>query len=417
MFYNIAKGCGTVGRMIFHIDVNNAFLSWTAVHRLQQGEKIDIRNIPSIIGGDEKSRHGIVLAKSPIAKKMGIKTAETIYSAKRKCPNLQVYPPEFEWYYKKSNEMYQYLCNYTPLIERFSIDECFLDLTNTKYLYSDYEKLAYQIKEDIKNKFGFTVNVGIGNNKLCAKMASDFEKPDRVHTLYNNEIKQKLWPLPIEDLFMVGKKTSEILRSLNINTIGDLAHANDSVLIRKFKNQASFLKNSAWGLDDSKVAPRSSKNESISISETLPHDYDDFDRLKEVLFRQTEELTRALRKQKEYAKTVAVTYKNSSFQSYSHQVKLDPPQNSTTEIYQQVLEILKDSWKGDSIRNIGVRLSDLTKDRIAQVSIFTAEKIEEPNDRIQDTIDSINKKYGATSIIPASIKIIGKSEKHQKPKQ
>lgn len=417
MFYNEDKGSGTMERIIFHVDVNNAFLSWTAVHRLKSGEKIDIRKIPAIIGGDEKARHGIVLAKSPVAKKMGIKTAETIYSAKRKCPNLQVFPPEFEWYYEQSNKMYQYLCSYTPLIERFSIDECFLDLTGTSFLYNNYEELAYKIKEEIKTQFGFTVNIGIANNKLCAKMASDFEKPDKIHTLYNNEIEEKMWTLPIEDLFMVGKKTSAILRTLNINTIGDLAHAKDSVLIHHFKNQASFLKKSAWGLDDSKVAPRSNKNESVSISETLPYDYDDFDKLKEVLFRQTEEVTRALRNQKEYAKTVAVTYKNNSFQSYSHQAKLDPPQNSTTEIYKQVLEIFKNSWKEDSIRNIGVRLSDLTKNRTTQVSIFMKEEQEKPGDKIQETIDSINQKYGATSVIPASIKIIGKSNKHEKPKQ
>lgn len=190
-------------RIIFHIDVNNAFLSWTAVHKLKSGEKLDIRKIPSVIGGDEKTRHGIVLAKSPVAKKFGIKTAETLYSARKKCPNLKVFPSEFDWYYEQSNNMYNYLCTYTPIIERFSIDECFLDLTGTSLLYKNYEELAYKIKDDIKKQFGFTVNVGIGNNKLCAKMASDFEKPDKVHTLYKKEIQDKMWPLPIEDLFMV----------------------------------------------------------------------------------------------------------------------------------------------------------------------------------------------------------------------
>lgn len=405
-------------RIIFHVDVNNAFLSWTAVRKLKDGEKVDIRKIPSVIGGDEKSRHGIVLAKSPIAKKLGIKTAETLYSARRKCPNLKIFPPEFNWYYEQSNNMYKYLCNYTPQIERFSIDECFLDLTGTKFLYKDFEKLAYKIKEDIKNNYGFTVNVGIGNNKLCAKMASDFEKPDKVHTLYNTEIKEKLWPLPIEDLFMVGKKTASTLRSLNINTIGELAKTKDSILSKYFKNQAVILKSYSNGIDNSKVAPRSSTTESISISETLPYDCDDYDKLKKILFRQTEEVTRALREQKKYAKTVAVTYKNNYFENYSHQVKLEIPKNSTTDIYKEVINILKYSWKKDSIRNIGVRLSDLTKDRISQVSIFNQETyVEKEDDKFQEIIDSINKKYGSTSIIPASIKIIGKSNKHEKPKQ
>ena len=405
-------------RIIFHIDVNNAFLSWTAVHKLKSGEKLDIRNIPSVIGGDEKTRHGIVLAKSPVAKKFGIKTAETLYSARKKCPNLKVFPSEFDWYYEQSNNMYNYLCTYTPIIERFSIDECFLDLTGTSLLYKNYEELAYKIKDDIKKQFGFTVNVGIGNNKLCAKMASDFEKPDKVHTLYKKEIQDKMWPLPIEDLFMVGKKTSQILRSLNINTIGDLAKTEENILKKHFKNQARVLIESANGLDESNVATRSPKNESRSISETLPFDCSDYEKLKEILFRQTEELTRALREQKQYAKTVAVTYKNANFSSYSHQEKLNHPQNSTSEIYIKVLEILKSSWKEDSIRNMGVRLSDLTKNRISQLSIFASEKTYiEQDDSIQKTIDDINKKYGSASIIPASIKIIGKSNKHKKTKE
>jgi len=405
-------------RIIFHIDVNNAFLSWTAVKKLQNGEKVDIRKIPSVISGDEKNRHGIVLAKSPIAKRMGIKTAETLYSARRKCPNLKIFPPEFNWYYEQSNNMYKYLCAYTPEIERFSIDECFLDLTGTKFLYKSFENLAFKIKGDIKEKFGFTVNIGIGNSKLCAKMASDFEKPDKVHTLYNNEIKNKMWPLPIEDLFMVGKKTAEILRKLNINTIGDLANTQDNILHKYFKKQAITLKEYANGIDNSKVEPRKPTTESISISETLAYDCHDFEKLKEILFRQTEEVTRALREQGKYAKTVSITYKNAYFEKYSHQVKLESAKNSTTEIYKEVINILKSSWKEDPIRNIGVRLSDLVKDRISQISIFAPEKQEETiDDKFQGIIDNINKKYGSTSIIPASIKVIGKSNKHEKPKQ
>ena len=185
-------------RIVFHIDVNNAFLSWTAVKLLKEGKK-DIRKIPSVIGGDETKRHGIVLAKSPVAKKMGITSAMPLYEAKKICNNLEIYRPDMEYYSESSNKFYEYLKKYSPEIERYSIDECFLELTNTKYLYDDYIALAYKIKDDIKNKFGFTVNVGIGNNKLCAKMASDFEKPDRVHTLMHDEIVTKMWPLPVED--------------------------------------------------------------------------------------------------------------------------------------------------------------------------------------------------------------------------
>ena len=210
-------------RIIFHIDVNNAFLSWTAVYLLKNGYKKDIRNIPSVIGGEEHSRHGIVLAKSPVAKKLGVVSAEPIYMAKKKCKNLEVYPPQYKYYYEKSCELMEYLSKYSPKLEQYSVDECFLDMTGMNYMYKDLEELAYKIKDEVKEKFGYTVNVGIGNNKLCAKMASDFLKPDRVHTLYKDEVVSKLWPLDVGDLFMCGKSTKKELNKLSIYTIGDLA--------------------------------------------------------------------------------------------------------------------------------------------------------------------------------------------------
>ena len=196
-----------MSRIIFHVDVNNAFLSWTAVYLLKNGYDKDIRTIPAVIAGDEEKRHGIVLAKSPIAKKYGVVTAETLYMARKKCPNLQVFSANYDYYMEMSNKFYQYLAQFTPLISQASVDECFLDLTNTKYLYDDILKLAYQMKNEIKNNYGFTVNIGIANNPLCAKMASDFEKPDKVHTLFDYEVKDKMWPLPVGDLLFIGKST------------------------------------------------------------------------------------------------------------------------------------------------------------------------------------------------------------------
>ncbi len=406
-------------RIIFHVDVNNAFLSWTAVYLLKKGYQIDIRTIPSIIGGDESLRHGIVLAKSPVAKKLGIKTAETIYQAKKKCPTLKIYPANYEWYYQKSNELYEYLKTYTPVIERFSIDECFLDMTGTNYLYHDYLELASKIKDDIKTNFGYTVNVGIGNNKLCAKMASDFEKPDKVHTLFKDEIASKLWPLDVGDLFMCGKKTKEVLNKLNIFTIKDLAHANDKVLEKNFKNQAIYLKNAALGLDDSKVGPKTSKNSSISISETLSYDYTDEEKIKEVLFRQTQEITRQLRKQKLYTKTIAITYKNNQFISYSAQMPLPNPTNNTKEIYELVLAIFAKSYKKDPLRLIGIRLADLKASKETQISLFDEDSSlqkENNTEEFQKTIDTINEKFGKSLIAPASLKIIGESKTKNKYK-
>ena len=392
-------------RIIFHIDVNNAFLSWTAVLLLKEGYKIDIRKIPSIIGGDENKRHGIVLAKSPIAKKYGIKTAETLYMARKKCSNLQIFPPNYSWYYKESFLFHNYLKQFTPNVEKYSVDEAFLDFSGTNYMYKDYILLANQIKDNIKEKYGFTVNVGIGNNMLCAKMASDFEKPDKVHTLFLNEVQEKMWPLPIEDLFMVGKSTAKTLRNIGINTIGELANTDILILKKHFKNQAQFLKDSANGIDYNKIHKNESKNPSISVSETFPKDIDDITLLEDILFRQSAEVASQLRNRSKYCNTVAVIYKNSNFESYSKQIKLNNPTNNTNEIFLQVKKIMKLGWRGDPIRLIGIRLADLTDNVKKQLSLFEQNEANPKiDDMFQKTMDEINNKFGVNTIIPASMK-------------
>lgn len=387
-------------RIIFHIDVNNAFLSWSAVYLLKNGYDIDIREIPSVIGGDEEKRHGIVLAKSPVAKQYGIKTAETLYTARRKCPNLKVFPANYDEYYRQSNNLIEYLSQYTPIIEQFSVDECFLDFTNTSYLYDDILELAYKIKNDIKEKYGFTVNIGIGNNKLCAKMAGDFSKPDRVHTLFSNEIKDKMWPLPIEDLLYIGKSSSEQLRKLGIKTIGDLANTTESYLKRYFKNRSRDMIKSAHGIDDSMVVPDVSKNKCISISRTLPEDTLEYTKLKKILLDMCDQVGLRARNENLYASVIAITVKTSKFRDYSHQKKIVNSTNNTMEIYKVILELFDAISKNEPIRNIGVRLSDFQNNKKEQISIFDERK-QENNDKIQKIVDDINIKYNNTTIMPA----------------
>ena len=385
-------------RIIFHIDVNNAFLSWTAVYLLNNGYDKDIRNIASVIGGDEDKRHGIVLAKSLVAKKYGIVTAETLVSARRKCPGLEIYPPNYEYYMEMSKKFYNYLKQYTPIIEQASIDECFLDLTGTKYLYDDILKLAYKIKNDIKKEYGFTVNVGIANNKLCAKMASDFLKPDKVHTLFDYEIKNKMWPLPVKDLLFVGKSSVSILEKINIKTIGDLAQTSPKILEKYFKNRVDDLIKSANGIDNSKVISDYGFNKCISISRTLEKDTKDAKLLKKVLLDMSNQVGLRARRHNLFSDTIAITYKTSSFKSYSNQTKLDVSINNTMEIYQNVLKLFKMIKIEEKIRSIGVRLSNLRPKVIEQISIFN--KDEKEND-LQNLIDSINSKYQGTLVMPA----------------
>ena len=389
-----------MNRIIFHVDVNNAFLSWSAVYLLNNGYEIDIRTIPSVIGGDEEKRHGIVLAKSPIAKQYGIKTAETLYSARKKCPNLKTYPPNFDEYYRQSNNLINYLSQYTPIIEQFSVDECFMDLTNTKYLYDDILELAYKIKNEIKEKFGFTVNIGIANNKLCAKMASDFLKPDHVHTLFSNEIKEKMWPLPIEELLYIGKSSSEQLKKIGIKTIGDLANTNESYLKKYFKNRSLDMIKSANGIDDSLVSEDVSKNKCISVSRTLEEDTLDHSKLKKILLDMCNQVGLRARNDKLYASVIAITLKNNKFRDYSHQKKIINATNNTMEIYKTILELFNEINLIEPIRNIGVRLSDLHEVKKEQISLFNNND-QKKEDDIQKIVDDINIKYKNTTIMPA----------------
>ncbi len=390
-------------RIIFHIDVNNAFLSWTAVDLLRKGYSVDIRTIPSVIGGDEEKRRGIVTAKSPVAKKMGVVTAEPLFMARRKCPGLQVFKGDYALYRKESNQLYDYFCQFTDKIERFSIDECFLDMTGTNLLYSDYLALANRIKNEIYQKFGYTVNIGVASNKLCAKMASDFEKPNKVHTLFPDEIEKKMWPLPVTELFMVGKSSSKQLMEMGIKTIGDLAHADPKLLARRFKSQGEMMHNYANGIDYSPVSSESSKNRSISVTETLEKDIDSTPILKKILLRQADNVGRQARKEKLYAKTIALIFKTGEFVSYSHQIKLVNPTNVTEEIYKNALIILKNGWRGEPLRLIGIRLSDFTVENCKQISFFDQEKDINTN-QIQEVLDQITEKYGDGVIIPASLK-------------
>ena len=401
MFYNLNGDI--MKHIIFHIDVNNAFLSWSAVKLLSEGYKIDIRQIPSIIGGDESSRHGIVLAKSPVAKKYGIKTAETIYSARKKCPYLKVFSPDMEYYKKMSKKMIDYISNYSPDLEQFSIDECFLDLTGTTYLYDDILALAYKIKDEINEKFGFTVNIGIGNNKLCAKMASDFEKPNRVHTLFENEIKSKMWPLPIENLFMVGKKTADKLKKIGLYTIGDVARSDRNKLIKEFKSFGNTIYELANGIDNSIVDSTVSQSKSISISLTLNKDTDDINVLKKILLTQVDDIGRSLRRKKLYATVVAVTFKTSDFVSFSKQCSTDFPINSNDAIYDKVISLLYKSWNFEKIRNIGVRISGFTDKRVTQTSLFEDGNKNYADEKIQAVLDNIKDKYGSNIINLASL--------------
>ena len=398
IFYNLTGD--NMERQILHVDVNNAFLSWTAIDMLKKGSKIDIREIPAVIGGDESKRSGIVLAKSMKAKECGVKTAETIYQARIKCPGVKIFPSNFKVYREYSNKLYQLLSEYTDKIERFSIDECFLDMT--QYLMNDtLLNKGKEINKRVKKELGFTVNVGVAHNKLLAKMASDFTKPDRVHTLFENEIPNKMWTLPVSELFMLGKRTVPKLYNMQIRTIGDLAKTDKKLLQNKFGKHGIMMWEYANGIDNSEIKYLKEKPKGIGNSVTLPEDVSNIEKLEEILLALTEQVTYRLRKEKMMAKVVNVQLRNKDFVDTSHQRKMLNATANTKEIYHHAKELLEQMYiKGTPIRLIGVRVDDLTDKEEMQISLFNDDK-NEKQEKLDKTIDKLKEKYGYNLITRA----------------
>lgn len=398
-------------RIILHIDVNNAFLSWTAVDRLKKGEKIDIRNRYAVIGGDESTRRGVVLAKSNLCKQKGVVTGESLYMARKKCPYLEVYSGDHKMYKYYSDMMYEYLLQYTNMIERYSIDECFLDYTYSIKLFGDPIKLAYKIKEDIKNNLGFTVNVGIGNNKLLAKMASDFSKPDKVHTLFSNEIKDKMWTLPIGDLFMLGKSSALRLNEMGVKTIGELAKIDVNLLVKKFKSHGKLMWEYANGIDNSEVSYLERDAKSISASTVLPYNYSSDKECFKVLRELSLDVGKKLRDSGMYARNVSIWIKYSNFVKVSKQMILDNRIHTDEDIIKYSIILFNKLWDKDNyIRGLCVGVSDFSTCHDKQLSLFdmnsnnnTKEKVDDKDDKLQKVLDDIRNKYGNDKIMYADM--------------
>ena len=346
-------------QIIFHIDVNSAYLSWTAVEQLKNGAEVDLRTIPAIIGGNQESRHGVVLAKSPLAKKYGIRTGEPVAQAFRKCPDLVMAPPNHKMYQEYSRRLMEFLQTYTPDIEQVSVDECFMDFTGISYLYLSPVEAAFEIKDAVYEKFGFTVNIGISVNHLLAKMASDFEKPNKVHTLFPKEIPVKMWPLPISELYMAGRSSVEVLNKLEIRTIGELAKADPNLLELHLKSHGRTLWEFANGIDHEKVRRGHVENKGIGNSTTLAKDAVTEEEAKKVLLWLAESVGGRLRKEKQRAGMVSVEIKYHTFQTVSHQKQLETASNADQVIYKAACELFRELWNQEPIRLLGIRTSKL----------------------------------------------------------
>ena len=386
-------------RLIFHIDVNSAYLSWSAAEKLKQGSNLDLREIPSIIGGDMASRHGVVLAKSIPAKAFGITTGEPVAHALQKCPRLVLEPPNHKLYAQYSQRLMALLIDFCPLIEQVSIDECYMDFTEYRHRYSAPTAAAEQIKDTVKNTLGFTVNIGISSNKLLAKMASDFQKPDKVHTLLNRkEIEEKLWPLPVGELFMVGRASVRKLRKININTIGDLAHSDKALLRSLLKSHGQLIWEYANGIDHDRVVPNDQVlQKGLSNSMTLPYDVTDKEEAQHYILALTDRVTSRLRRHRCKASLIGISVKTNGFIRYSHQMQLSFFLDDTTGIYDYLCQLFSACWKGEPIRQIGIHLSAFVRKDEYQLSIYDLQRIVE-DENLNTVVDQIRDRFGQTAI-------------------
>ncbi len=384
--------------VIYHIDVNSAFLSWEAARRLKQDPGApDIRTFPAVIGGSEETRHGIVLAKSPSARKYGIRTGEPLAHARRKCPGLKVCPPDYALYVERSEAFLSLLRRYAPTVESYSIDEAFCDMTGTKSLYGDLTAFALTLKEKIHTELGFTVNIGISTNRLLAKMASDFEKPDRVHTLFPSEIEKKLWPLPVEDLFFVGSSIAGKLRSLGIRTIGDLALEKHDRIVSLFKSHGDTVWNYANGIESTPLTHTSPASKGYGNSVTLPSDVTDAGTARRVLLSLCETVGARIRAAGAYVSVIQVQITDCRFRHTSRQTTLPSSTNVTEKIFESSCLLFDAAWDHSPIRLLGVSTGRATSEIYEQYTLFDMERSKRLS-RLNCAIDGIRTRFGEDAV-------------------
>ncbi len=380
-----------MGRVIFHVDVNSAFLSWEAVYRLHHlGGTLDLRTIPSAVGGDQEKRHGIILAKSIPAKKYKIQTGEPVADAKEKCPELVLVPPNYELYQRSSRALLRILADYTDKIEQYSIDEAFMDMTGCS---EQPEQTAGELKERVYRELGFTVNVGVSSNKLLAKMASDFQKPNLVHTLWPGEIQMKMWGLPVRELFSVGHASEKKLAALGVHTIGQLAETPDSVLYGCLKSHGLQIKRFANGLDDSPVAPAPPPNKGYGNSLTTPRDVTDRETARLFLLSLAETLSAILRADGAMIRTVEISLRDCHLKFSHRQRALETPTDLTVEIHEAACRCFEELWDGTPLRHLGIHTSGVTRTMERQLGLF--DRLDYEKYRCAEAaVDRLRKRYG-----------------------
>ena len=389
-------------KIIFHIDVNSAYLSWSSLKALADGKETDYRTIPCVVGGDESKRHGVVLAKSLPAKQYGIRTGESLFEARRKCPGLTILKPDFTTYVKMSRAMFRIFEKYSPDIHQYSIDEAFLDMTGMEELLGPPGQSALRLKNEIRDTLGFTVNVGISSNYLLAKMASDFEKPDKIHTLFPEEIREKMWPLPVGDLFSVGRSARKKLEKHGVKTIGELAALDRGRMVSEMGIQGGVIWDYANGIESSPLVQREIKEKSYGSSITTSEDVTTCQEACQMLLGLCETVGTRLRLDSMKVSTISVQVTDYNFKKRSHQKSLGHSTDVTAEIYEAACALMRELWNGTPVRLIGVSGGKAAVEEYEQLSFFTDEK-KEKQKKLDRAMDSLKSRFGDGAVVRASL--------------
>jgi len=384
--------------VIFHVDANSAFLSWSAAYKVKVlGEELDIRTVPSVVAGDKASRHSIILAKSLPAKKYGIQTGEPLFQALEKCPDLIVVQPDYTLYVEASRHFVAMLRQFSPAVEQYSIDEAWVDMTGTERLWGSPRLAAEKMRSRIWDELGFTVNIGISSNKLLAKMAGDFEKPNKVHTLFPEEVESKFWPLPVRDLFLVGAATERKLKMLGIYTIGDLAKADVKALKKRLGKHGETIWHFANGRNADAVTPEPAENKGYGNSVTTAHDVLTHEVAHQVLLSLCETVAMRMRKDSKCGSCVSVHLRTNEFHHFSHQAMLHGATNITGELFEAACRIFDEAWDGVTpLRQLGVQMTRLSSEPYQQYDLFSGLNPQqyEKKLRLDETVDALRDKFG-----------------------
>ena len=385
-------------RIIFHVDANSAFLSWTAAYRMKVlGENIDLREIPSVVAGDKASRHSIILAKSAPAKKYGIQTGEPLFQALEKCPDLAIVPPDYGLYVEASRRFVEILRQFSPNVEQYSIDEAWVDMTGTQRIFGAPLLAAEKMRQRIWEELGFTVNIGISTNKLLAKMAGDFEKPNKIHTLFPEEVPAKMWPLSVRDLFLVGSATERKLNQMGIYTIGDLAKAELSIIKKKLGKHGETIWHFANGRNADTISPEPAENKGYGNSVTTAKDVVNRQQAHQVLLSLCETVAMRMRKDDKCGSCVSVHLRTNAFKHFSHQSTLSGATNVTGELYRAVCHVFDEAWDGQTpLRQLGVQVTRLASEPYQQFDLLSGVTPEqyEKQLKLDEAVDALRDKFG-----------------------